>query len=97
MHDGSVGARRDVVAVERDVEVPERHLGVEQLGEPRLQALREERAATMDADERGRRRIGVALGDLVSDAHQRATHLALAQDDLLGTAHSFLSGLTGPG
>ena len=92
-----VRARGDVVAVEADVEVAERHLGAEQLLEQRVQPVREEGAATVDADERRRRLAGVALEDLVRDARQRPPYFLLVEDDLLVCCHRFLPGLTGPG
>ena len=54
VQDGRVGPRRDVVAVEADVQVAERQLTSEQLLQQLVQAPGEDRAATVDADE-GRR------------------------------------------
>ncbi len=92
-----VGTRGDVVAVEADVEVAERHVRAEQLLQYSVQPLREERAAAVDADERGYRTVGVALEDLVRDARERPPYFVLVQDDLLIGCHRFLPGLTGPG
>ena len=93
MHDRRVGAALEVVAVEADVEIPERDLRVEQLFELGLQPLGEERPATMDPDQHRRRRTGIALDDLVSDAHQRSPHVLRLEDDLLVAASivSFLA------
>ena len=63
-----------------------------------LQALREEGAAAVDADDRERAIARVALDDLVSDARQRSLNVLLAEDDLLAACvHLYLPGLTGPG
>src|SRR5690242_4556155 len=61
----------DVVAVEGDVELPERDLRATQLLDPLPQPLRERHAAGVDADERDPPQVGVALDDLVRDPGQR--------------------------
>ncbi len=94
---GASGRMDDVVAVEADVEVAERHVGVEQLLEHAVQALGQERAATVDADERRSGNAGVALDDLVRDTRERSIDVLLVEDDLLTASHLFLPGLAGPG
>jgi hypothetical protein len=61
----------DVVAVEGDVELPERDLRRAQLLDARAQPLRERDAAGVDADERDAPEVGVPLDDLVRDPRQR--------------------------
>ena len=90
VHDRGVGPAGDVVAVEADVQVPERDLGVEQLLEQDIQPPGEKRSTAVDADHRPRPALGVALGDLMRDARQRPLHVLLAEDDLL-TASSIVS------
>jgi hypothetical protein len=77
----------DVVAVERDVEVAERELLAGQLAHQRVDALRQDRAARVDADDRYRFR-GVLLHDLVRNPHQRAAQVLSVEDDLLRVTHS---------
>jgi hypothetical protein len=72
---------RDVVAVEGDVEVAERHLLVEQIAHQPVQAGGEVRAAAVDADER-HGLPGVLLHDLMRDAHERPPDVVLVEDDL---------------
>jgi hypothetical protein len=78
-------ARRDVVAVERDVELPGGNLGLEQVGDEPVQPRRQMGAAPVDADERDRP-VGVLLDDLVRDPHERAPDVVLVEDDL-GMVH----------
>ena len=67
---------------------------LQQLAQPRGQ----EGTATVDADDRKPAALGVALGDLVSDAGQRPLNVLLAEDNpLKACVHRFLPGLTGPG
>ena len=97
VHHRGLGPAGDIVAVEADVEIPERNLRVEQLFELHLQPPRQKRAAPMDADQRRSRRQGIALDDLMRDAHQRPPHVLRLEDDLLVAVHRFLPGLSGPG
>jgi hypothetical protein len=60
----------DVVAVEGDVELPERHLRRRQLLDPLPQALRQGDAASVDADEGDAPEVGVPFDDLVRDPSQ---------------------------
>ena len=89
----------DVVAVERHVDLPDRHgvlepfdLGGESVGNPR--------APTLQADEHDTIEPMVALGDLVGDAGDRPAHVVGAEHLLTrghGVVHqSFRTGLTGP-
>jgi hypothetical protein len=61
----------DVVAVEGDVQLPERDLRAGELLDALAQPLRERDAARVDADEGDLREVGVALDDLVRDPRQR--------------------------
>ena len=111
MQDRGVRPARHVVAVEADVEVPERHLAIEQRRQHVPQAAGEEGPAAMDADDAETGVVRVALGDLVRDARERPAHVRLPEDDRDGGAvgagrvvalraglvHRFLPGLTGPG
>ena len=86
----------DVVAVEGDVDVADRHLGAGQLADQGVQAAGDQRAASVDADDREAVRRGVLLGDLVGDPPQRPPQVVVLEHDLL--AHSLLlPGLSGPG
>ena len=89
------GAGREVVAVERDVDVAERDLLVQQVADELVQAGGEVRAAAVDAHE-GDGSAGVLLDDLVRDAHERPADVVLVEDDLAFVMR-FLPGLTGPG
>ena len=93
VHDRGIGAALEIVAIEADIQVSERDLGIEQLFQLILQSMSEKGAATMDTDDRNTPLAGVALGDLVSDAHQRSLDVPLVEDDLLvGSLHaSFLA------
>jgi hypothetical protein len=51
----------------------------------------------VDPDDDEAARIVVLLDDLVGDAHQRAAHPVLVEDDLLSGHGGLLVGLTGPG
>ena len=91
------GPAAQVVAVEADVEVAQRDVGLEQVGEQVAQPRGEQRAPAVDAHDRQRRRgIGVLLDDLVRDADERAAHVVPVEDDLL-LGHGLLPGLSGPG
>jgi hypothetical protein len=89
------GPRGEVVAVERDVDVPERDLGVAEVADELMQPRREVGASAVDAHER-HGAVGVLLHDLVRDPHERASDVVLVQDDA-GLRHMDLPGLTGPG
>ena len=87
--------RRDVVAVEGDVEVAERDIGLEQVADELVQAAGEMDAAAVDADE-GDGAAGVLLDDLVRDADECAADVVLVEDDFF--LHVLLlPGLSGPG
>ena len=88
--------RREVVAIEADVELAERHLraldGLDLLG----QALGEQVAARHDADERDVARALVGLEDLMRDARQRPLDLVCVHADGLDRScvvhtHPFLT------
>ena len=64
-------ADEHVVAVERDVDRPDVDLDARALLDERPQAVGERHAAGVDADERERVEIGVALDQLVSDSGER--------------------------
>ena len=97
---GSAARVRQVVAVERDVDVAERDLGVEQVADEPVQARGEMGAAAVDADE-GDGPAAVLLDDLVRDAHERAADVVLVEDDLLlghsGPSWPLGTGLKGRG
>jgi hypothetical protein len=95
VHLGVGPAGGEVVAVEGDVDVPERDLVLEQVAHEPVQARREVRPAAVDPHER-HGPAGVLLHDLVRDAHERAADVVLVEDDLR-FGHSVLPGLTGPG
>ena len=78
---GRLGA--DVVAVEGDVEVADRRLGLGQLAEQGVQAAGEERAAGVDADDREALGLRVLLGDLMGDPPQRSPQVVALEHDLL--------------
>jgi hypothetical protein len=92
-------AARQIVAVERDVDVAERHLGPGELADERVQAAGEDRTAGVDADQSDGVRPRVLLDDLVRDPHQRAAYLVAIEHDPLrvGCHHAPLPGLAGPG
>jgi hypothetical protein len=71
-----------VVAVEGDVELPERDLGSGELENAPAQPLGERRAARVDADERDTREVGVPLDDLVRDPRQRLADRIGVEDGL---------------
>ena len=70
----------EVVAVEGDVDVAPRHVGVEQVAHEPVQARGEMGAAAMDAHQRDVS-VSVLLDDLVRDAHERAADVVLVEDD----------------
>ena len=75
-------AGRDVVAVEGDVEVAERHRGVDEALHALSQARRYDRAAPVDAHH-GDAFATRLLDDLVCDAHERAANVLAVEYDLL--------------
>ena len=78
---------RQVVAVERDVDVAERDVGAGELADERMEPAGEDRAAGVDADEgdrvaRGSAVVaGVLLDDLVRDPHERAAQIVAVEYD----------------
>ena len=91
-----LGAAAEVVAVEGDVELAERDVGLQQVGQQLVQPPGEERAATVDAHDGEAVVLGVLLDDLVRDAHERSAHVVPVEDDLRRCSW-LLPGLTGPG
>jgi hypothetical protein len=89
-----------VVAMEGDVERPERHLATGELRDQPAEPLRERDAARVDPDERDGLEIRVALDDLVRDAGDRAPERLSVQQELVRLCRRshdrLLSGLTGP-
>jgi hypothetical protein len=81
--DGRLGPLADVVAVEGDVDVPQRDLVAGELADECVQAARDDRAARVDADQRQALGPGVLLDDLVRDPHQRAAQVVAVEHDLL--------------
>ena len=72
-----------VVAVEGDVELAERELLARALLDERADALRDRHAAGVDADERDRLEVLVALDDLVRDPGKRPADRLLVEQDPL--------------
>ena len=83
MDDRHRGPDRQIVPVEGDVDVAERHRRVEQLAGQRVQPLAQYRAAPVDADKRNLS-IRILLDDLVGDPHERAAHVIAVQSDRYG-------------
>ena len=83
-------ARAEVVAVERDVDVAERHVLVEEVAHELVQAVGEMRAAPVDAHE-GDRTTAVLLDHLVRDAYERAADVVLVEDTWVQALCSFLA------
>ena len=78
------GADVHVVAMEGDVELPERGLVLRKLGYPPPQPLGQRDAARVDADEGEALEVGVPLDDLVRDPRQRALDRLGVENDLRG-------------
>ena len=81
----------EVVAVEADVDVAERHRLADQLGHQVAQPRGQHGAATVDPHDREPCLAARLLDDLVCDPHQRAPHVLAVEDRLLaqGTAPSW--------
>ena len=86
-------ARLEVVAVEGDVEVAERHLRAAQLADQGVKAGGQDGAAGVDPDQRDTLIAGVLLDDLVRDPHQGAAQIVAVEDDLLAHTRPFLASL----
>src|SRR5262245_66313443 len=84
MHRRLAVADVEVVAIERDVERPERDLGVAVLGDQAAEALGQRDAAGVDPDECDLRAVYVALDDLVADALERPGKRLCVEQGLLG-------------
>ena len=74
----------DVVAVEGDVERPQRDLRAGELPDQRSQPLGDGDAPRVDADEGDLLEVGVALDDLVGDAMERAVERLRVEQYALG-------------
>src|SRR5579885_3359476 len=85
-------AERQVVAVERDVQLADGHLRLLDLLDPLGQPVGEVHAAGADADQREPLGPAVALEDLVRDPGQGAGHLAGVHDQPLGRFALLLHG-----
>jgi hypothetical protein len=96
VHLGIRRPRGEVVAVEGDVDVPERDLALGEVLDELVEPRGEVRAPPVDPDE-GDGPVGVLLHDLVRDAYERASDVVLVEDDALLVGHMDLPGLTGPG
>ncbi len=77
-------AARDVVAIEGDVEVAERHLGAGELADQRVQAAGEDGAARVDAYDRHGVVAGVLFDDLVRDPDECPAQVVTIEDNPLG-------------
>src|ERR671924_1111567 len=75
-------ADADVVAVEADVDVAERHRLPNKLGDQVAQPSCQDRAATMDPNDRDALPARL-LDDLVCDPHQRPSHILAVENRLL--------------
>ena len=84
LHDRGMRDPRQVVAIEGDVERPDRDRCTLVLLDERRQPSCERDAAAADADEDERVGAAVALDDLVRDARQRAADLIGVEDGALG-------------
>jgi len=91
VHDGRVADPREVIAIQRDVDGPERDVGVLVRGDRVAQPGREDVAARADADDGEAAEVAVALDDLVGDARDRATHVVGAEQDGTRRNHDELS------
>ena len=96
MHDRRAAAQRDVVAVEGDVEVAERHLEVMELGEQLPQPGGEHGAAGVDADEG--ELVGLPPFSTISCAMRVSTRrMSSPSRTTLLSGMCVLPGLSGPG
>jgi hypothetical protein len=83
-------AGRDVVAIEGDVEVAQGQLAPADVAEQAVDALAEEGAPRVDADDGELLLLlRVLLDDLVGDARQGASHLVGREDHSLGIRSRF--------
>ena len=101
LDDGLLGDEREVVAVERDVERPDRHGRALVLGDGVGDAAGERDAPALDPDEQQAVGAGLLLDDLVGEPDRRAADLVRGHD--LTAAHrsfpaslGLVGGLTGP-
>src|SRR5215208_236552 len=74
----------DVVAVEGDVERPEREFDVGSLGDQPPKPMGDRDSACMDPDERGPVELRIPLDDLVRDANEGALDRLGVEEDLRG-------------
>ncbi len=98
---GLLRDQREVVAIEGDVERPDRHLCPLVLEDRRGDPPRERHAATLDADQQQAVRARLLLDDLMGEADRRATDLVGGHDPasghtLLPASLGHTGGLTGP-
>ncbi len=101
LDDRLLGDHRQVVAVERDVERPDRDVDALVLGDGRGDAAGERHAAPLDADEQQAVGARLLLDDLVGKADRRATDLVGGHDPASGhrsfpASQGHAGGLTGP-
>ncbi len=92
----SLGADREIVAVEADVDIADGDVLAADAGEDPVQTPCEDRAATVNSDQR-RKPVRIALDDLVADAREGAVDVVGAQNHARVACHALLPGLTGPG
>ena len=78
---GPTGVAHQVVAVQRDVERPDRHVDASDLLEARRKPLRERHAARADAREREFFDAAVALDDFMRNTRKRARHALAVYDN----------------
>ena len=93
-----IGRDADVVAVEGDVDLAERHRRSGQLLDQRPQPPRHEGAAGVDADQRDPLAVRLRLHDLVGDPNERALRRSSRSRTMPQVLTSVpLPGLSGPG
>ena len=99
---GAAAADEHVVAMEGDVDGADVDLDARALGDERAQAVGERDAARVDADERERVEVGVALDQLVRDPGERPLERRGVEQNFRRLAARecvvivLLSGLAGP-
>ena len=88
-------ARGDVVPVEGDVEIAERHRCADQLLDALVHARRDDRSPPVDPDDCDPLAARL-LDDLVRDSHEGAANVLAVEYDLLAAQLPVLPGLAGP-
>jgi len=84
LDDGLLGDHREVVAVERDVQRPDRDLDALVLGDRLGDPAGQRHASALDPDQHQPGRAGLLLDDLVGDARDRAADVLGGHDPAPG-------------